>query len=235
MKEASTPKPGSGLPPSVEYESTPLTRTEYIMALVHLYRGELYRANSWRIRLDNTTNWAVLTSAGILSFTFSDPLHSHWGLLVGLLLISIFLSFEARRYRFADIWYVRVRKIEQNFYGPILRRDPVSPEALWGKQVAEDLLRPNFKISRLRALRSRLLHNYWPIYSVLIASWVVKVMIHPAKAQTWSDVQQRLPLGPLPWWLALAFLGAFVAAAVLVIFLAPPAPEGEIDPWSFQP
>ena len=35
-----------------------------LTVLAHLYRGELYRANSWRMRLDNTTNWAVITTAG---------------------------------------------------------------------------------------------------------------------------------------------------------------------------
>ncbi len=213
----------------------PLTRGEYIAAVVHLYRGELYRANSWRIRLDNTTNWAVITTAGILSFTFSVKEHSHWGLLLGLVLISIFLTFEARRYRFADIWYVRVRKIEQNFYGPILRGEPVGPAEQWGELFARDLVTPSFKITRLRALRSRLLHNYWPIYGVLIASWAVKVLVHPDTATSWEIVRDRLTIGALPWWSAFAFLGLFLATAILVVFLAPPALEGEIDPWSFQP
>ena len=79
----------------VDYESTPLTRAEYIAAIVHLYRGELYRANSWRIRLDNTTNWAILTAAGLLTFTFGDKEHSHWVLLLGLLLVAVFHLFEA--------------------------------------------------------------------------------------------------------------------------------------------
>ena len=60
-----------------DYESTPLSRQEYISAIVHLYRGELYRATSWRIRLDNTTNWAVLTTAGLLSLSFGATSHSH--------------------------------------------------------------------------------------------------------------------------------------------------------------
>ncbi len=120
---------------SADYESTPLSRQEYISAIVHLYRGELYRATSWRIRLDNTTNWAVLTTAGLLSLSFGAASHSHVVLLVGMALISVFWAFEARRYRFADIWYSRVRKIEENFYGPILRRDPVSPMRHWGALV----------------------------------------------------------------------------------------------------
>ncbi len=84
----------------VDYESTPLTRAEYISAIVHLYRGELHRATSWRIRLDNTTNWAVLTTAALLTFSFGEGGHSHWILLIGTCLITVFLAFEARRLRF---------------------------------------------------------------------------------------------------------------------------------------
>ena len=122
---------------------------------MHLYRGELSRATSWRIRLDNTTNWAVITTAGILTLSFREETSSHVLLLLGLILVSVFWAFEARRYRFSDIWYSRVRKIEENFYGPILRRDPVSPEREWGELVATDLFNPAFKISRREALRVR--------------------------------------------------------------------------------
>ncbi len=41
-------------------------------ALAHLYRGEVSRSTHWRTRLDNTTNWAVLTTGIALSATFSD-------------------------------------------------------------------------------------------------------------------------------------------------------------------
>jgi uncharacterized membrane protein len=61
-------------PPAPEidaFEAYPLTRSEYISAVVHFYRGERSRADSWRSRLDPTTNWAVVTVGGILSFAFS--------------------------------------------------------------------------------------------------------------------------------------------------------------------
>ena len=32
-----------------------------IGAIAHLYRGEVYRSTVWRTRLDQTTNWAVVT------------------------------------------------------------------------------------------------------------------------------------------------------------------------------
>ena len=42
-------------------------------ALAHLYRGEVYRSTIWRTRLDQTTNWAVVTTGLAMSLTFSGP------------------------------------------------------------------------------------------------------------------------------------------------------------------
>ena len=63
----------------------------YLIALVglFLYRGELARADAWRARLDPTTNWAVVTTGGMLSFAFSDPVHSHVTLLLANLLTDL--------------------------------------------------------------------------------------------------------------------------------------------------
>ena len=215
-----------------DYESTPLSRTEYIAAMVHLYRGELYRSNSWRLRLDNTTNWAVITTAGLLTFSFSDPKHSHWTLLFGLALISVFLGFEARRFRFAHMWRSRVRMIEENFYGPILRRNLASPEEKWGELVADDLFRPRFKISRMAALRTRVVRNYWAIYAVILTAWVVKVLAHPGAAHTFVDIQDRLMTGALPWWSPLAYVASFLIAVSLLVAFGPRTPRNELQYWT---
>jgi uncharacterized membrane protein len=200
----------------VDYESTPLTRQEYISAIVHLYRGELDRATTWRLRLDATTNWAIITTAGVLSYSFGGQQHSHLGPLLGVALVSVFWMIEARRYRYADIWYARVRKIEENFYGPILRRDPVSPRREWGQLVADDLFHPSFKVSRAYALRKRLLRNYWPIFLVLIGAWGTKLIAHPTPTHGWPEVRTRLEVGLLPWWLPVALVGSFL---LLVLWL----------------
>lgn len=218
-----------------DYESTQITRPEYISAIVHLYRGELYRATTWRMRLDNTTNWAVLTTAGLMSFAFGLETHSHVVLPLGIVMISVFWALEARRYRYADIWYSRVRKIEENFYGPILRRDPVSPMREWGQLVAEDLFRPRFKITRLEALRARLLRNYWAIYLVLIIAWVGKLMIHPDEARTWAEVRSRLEIGVLPWWIPIICVGGFLAGIAVLLIVTHGARGEELDHWSRTP
>jgi uncharacterized membrane protein len=45
--------------------------------MVHFYRGELTRSISWRVRLDTSTNWAILAVTAILTFAFGSPKHSH--------------------------------------------------------------------------------------------------------------------------------------------------------------
>ncbi len=220
---------------AADYESTPLTRQEYIAAIVHLYRGELYRATTWRLRLDNTTNWAVITTAGLLSFSFGVESHSHAVLLIGLVMVSVFWGFESRRYRYADVWYSRVRKIEENFYGPILRRDPVSPTREWGQLVAEDLFRPRFKISRLQALRARLLRNYWAIYIVILVSWLGKLLLHPTPAASWSLLRQRMAVGVIPWWGPLIAVLLFVLALAALLVGTRRFPGEDQDRWRLSP
>ncbi|MCP3919843.1 MAG: DUF2270 domain-containing protein [bacterium] len=236
------PREGEAAPSSephvdADYESSPLSRQEYIAAIVHLYRGELHRANAWRIRLDNTTNWAVLTVAGLLSLSFSEGEHSHWILLIGMAIVTVFLSFEARRFRMADVWRARVRKIEYNFYGPILRRDPVSPQAGWGNMVAEDLFDPHFKISRSVAFRIRFTRNYWAIYLILLFAWCMHVVMRPDPAQSLEDLMVNLskqtPL--LPWWTPVAYVGVFVVAIIALLTLTPRIAFQEMDYWKYEP
>jgi uncharacterized membrane protein len=214
------------------YEDEPLTRQEYISAIVHLYRGELDRATNWRNRLDTTTNWAILTTAGLLTFSYGGDQNSHWVLLLGFVLVTILLGYEARRFRFFDVWRARVRKIEENFYGPILRRDPVSPERDWGERVAEDLLNPSFKISLLAAVRARFTRNYWAIYGVLTAAWTVKIFIHSPVPHGWPEVKSFLAAGPIPWWGPLAYLAVFALGALGLLWLAPRSPQSELEYWS---
>jgi uncharacterized membrane protein len=87
-----------------------LSSGEVTTALVHLYRAETSRANSWRQRLDTTTNWAVVTTGVAISFALGGPESERHGVLVLMsLLVTFFLLLEARRYRHYDIWETRVQ------------------------------------------------------------------------------------------------------------------------------
>jgi uncharacterized membrane protein len=174
-----------------------------------------------------TTNWAVLTTAGLLAFSFREGTNPHWALLVGFLLVSLFLIFEARRYQMFDLWRSRVRKIEENFYGPILRRNPVSPQREWGERVARDLFLPSYKIGFLIALRARLLRNYWGVYAVLLFSWLLKILIYPAEAHSWAQVKANMSFGMIPWWMPIVYVGVFVVALVALAVLVPSTPPAD--------
>src|SRR4030088_2778004 len=88
-------------------------------AIAHLYRGEVYRSTIWRTRLDNTTNWAIVTMGNALSTPFSSPEASPLPLLLVGLLLAVFLGMEARRYRYFNVWRARARWLEMNFYAPM--------------------------------------------------------------------------------------------------------------------
>lgn len=197
---ASTPLPPAlGPSPVVDdsFEAYPLTRNEYITALVHYYRGERSRADAWRARLDPTTNWAVATTGAMLSFSFSSPTHSHVALLLANVLVMIFLGFEARRFRYFDVWRARVRMIEENFFIPIIRRNLVSPRSDWRESMARDLDHPTFKITVLEAVAIRLRYNYiWILFAISL-SWFAKLSVHPSEARSFAQVVERMAIGPV--------------------------------------
>jgi uncharacterized membrane protein len=200
------------------FESFPLTRPEYISAMVHFYRGEMYRSQIWRTRLDTTTNWAVVTVAGMISFAFSSPEHSPLTLLLANVLILNFLLIEARRYRYFSVYRARVRMIEENFYLPLIRRNLVSPKDDWRDRVALDLDTPKFKITYLEALLFRLRQNYVWLFGVVLVTWLVKLFIHPTPASTLAEIFARVGVGPISPWLVLALVATFYAAATLPLF-----------------
>ncbi len=212
------------------FETEPLTRPEYISAMVHFYRGEMYRSQIWRTRLDTSTNWAVVTVAGMISFAFSSPEHSPFTLLLANVLISNFLIVEARRYRYFSVYRARVRMIEENFYLPLIRRSLVSPKEEWRESVARDLDVPTFKVTKLEALLFRLRRNYIWLYYMVLITWVVKLFIHPAPATSPSEVYARAGIGPLHPALVVAGMVVFYGAITASLFttLGRRAAEDEI-------
>src|SRR4030067_3618886 len=84
--------------------------------MVHLCGGEMQRMTVWRSRLDTTSNWAILLSTGIATFTLGSPGIPHFTLLLGLALIGICILIEARRYRHLlhSMW--RLQVLEANYF-----------------------------------------------------------------------------------------------------------------------
>lgn len=167
-------------------------------AVAHLYRGEVYRSTIWRSRLDNTTNWAVVTTGLALSLTFSTPEASSLPLILVGLLVVVFLLFEARRYRYFNVWRARCRLMETDIYAPMLRGEGVQLDGRWNTLLADDYKRPRFHISFLRAIGRRLRKNYAYILSVQAVAYYGKLVIHPDAVTSFDTLFARAAVGPVP-------------------------------------
>jgi uncharacterized membrane protein len=215
--------------PSSDFETKPLSRAEYVTALSHFYRGEMYRAQVWRTRLDATTNWAVIATLGVLTFSFNNPEYSQETLIAGMFANLVFLMFEARRFRFFDVWRSRVRMIEENFYGPILRRDLRSPVDRWGEHVADDLLHPKFKITMLQAIKARLLRNYAYVFVFLLLAWIGRLVVVKGPGQ--GSLDSVFGIGGIPGWVPVLLVALLYIWLLLVLVLTPKVLPAEECYW----
>lgn len=207
---------------SKKTETTPisiaqkLSQSEFNMAMVHFYRGEVQRSNVWRGRLDATTNWAVITAGATLSFVFSSPDNPHFAIPINSILVSIFLFMEARRYRYYEVWANRVRVLETGYFAPMLSHRTIPPDKEWADHISEDLLRPHFTISEWEAVGRRLRANYIWIFILLALCWSLKVYLHPYPAPSFEILLDRAQVGIVPGWMVI-FVGFVFNAAVLGI------------------
>ena len=216
------PAPAPEAKPSERVVQTPaahmrrLAAGEFNTAMVHLYRGEVQRSNTWRNRLDTTTNWAVLTAGATLSFAFSSPTNPHFVIPINSVLVTIFLLMEARRYRYYEIWSSRVRIIETGYFAQLLAPEGVPPDEAWAEHLASDLITPHFTITEWEAVGRRLRRNYLWIFALLALSWNLKVYLHPTQAPDFNSFIDRATVGLVPGWLV--FVVGVVFNAAIAIF-----------------
>ncbi len=179
------------------YRGYRLKTSEFVTAMVHLFRAEIQRANVWRQRLDATTNWAVVTTGAVISISFSQSSVHHGIIILNTLLVMLFLFIESRRYRYYELWSYRVRLMETDFYAAMLV-PPFHPSPEWAESLAENLLSPSFPISMWEALGRRLRRNYFWIFLILGASWLAKSWLFPAPPANLAEFIQRCSVGPIP-------------------------------------
>lgn len=185
-------------------EPTPLSakRLEFtaaeIGALAHLYRGEVYRSTVWRTRLDSSTNWAVVTTGIALSATYASAEASPLPMVLVGLLVTVFLLFESRRYRYFNVWRARARLLETDFYAPMLRGEDLAPSGAWTDLLANDYRHPNYHISFARAIGRRLRRTYGWIFAIQAIAYYGKLAIHPGPMTTLTEVWERAAIGPIP-------------------------------------
>jgi uncharacterized membrane protein len=213
------------------YRGYRLKTSEFVTAMVHLFRAEIQRANVWRQRLDTTTNWAVVATGATLSIAFSQPEIHHAIIILNTLLVMWFLLIEARRYRYYELWSYRVRLMETDFYAAMLV-PPFHPSPEWAESLAENLLSPKFPISMWEAFGRRLRRNYFWIFLILYASWASKIWLFPQPAETWNEIVQRSAVGPVAGeimiLLGLGLYGFLLVVALATISMAHSA--GEVLP-----
>lgn len=182
--------------------------TDALLALLSdYYRGSVSQANSAQNRIDQTTNWAITLIAALLSVVFSSPDLPAYLLLVGILTLCVFLSYEVRRYRFYDLYRSRVRFVEENVYANALAPTGVEHER-WREELSADLRTPTFKVSVQEALARRIGRIYGLLFAVLGVAWLAKVTLFTPETQ----------------WLAAAALpgvpGVVVVGALAAFYLA---------------
>lgn len=197
------------------YRGYRLSPGDFVTSMVHFYRGEVSRSNTWRMRIDATTNWAVVTTAAILTFAFSAAEHSHAVILLGLLLIGLFLVIEARRYRYYELSALRVRLMETDFFATMLK-PPFSPHEEWAARVVDTLLTPQFPISFWEAIGRRLRRNFIWIYSIFGLAWVLKLLLYPTESYSIGILFQHARLGFIPGEAVVAMMVFFYACVFAV-------------------
>lgn len=182
-----------------------------IGALAHLYRGEVYRSTVWRTRLDTTTNWSVVTLGVALSITYSSPEASPLPLVLVGVLILLFLTLEARRYRFFNVWRARARWIERHFYVPMLMDGDLHTEEDWQVTLAKDYRNPQYHVSYMVAIARRVRSNYLWILLIQTLAYAGKLMVHPTPVPSFDGFVNRADIGPVPGELVL------IAGAVYIL------------------
>ena len=192
-----------------------MTPGEFNTAMIHFYRGEVQRSNTWRNRLDTTTNWAVITAGATLSFVFSSPNNPHFVIPINSILVAIFLLMEARRYRYYEIWSSRVRILETGYFANILKPDNRPVDEAWAEHLADDLTTPHFTITEWEAVGRRLRRNYLWIFALLALSWNLKVYLSPLPARDFDAFIERATVGIVPGWIVF-LVGIIFNAAVFV-------------------
>ncbi len=204
-------------------------------AVIHFYRAAIAHADVWRQRMDTTTNWAVVTNAGVLSFVLGSAETPHFVLLLLLVIDSFFLLMESRRYQIYDIWNARIRLLHQYvFAGALSDEESCSPEEVHENldALARDLGYTLPRLSLIDALGFRIRRNYFYLFTITVGAWLLKLDLHPQRPATSAEFVARAHVGPIPGWVVFIVLGLVTLASLI---LAVRAPSDRIINWVEQP
>lgn len=203
---------------------TPINIPEsYFGFIYHYYRAEIYRETNWRNRLDATTNWSIVVSAGIISLSFSNENISHLAIIINYLIIWFFLYIESRRFRYYSVLRRRTRILEKFILAPLFAKGQVSAnpkDAL--EELQHSLTHPKIKISRLESVAWRIRRIYMFLFPIVFLAWTAKVSISPVQAENLNGFFQNADVFIIPGIVIFSlFFTSVLLAVVLALYLIP--------------
>jgi len=137
-------------------------------------------------------------------------------------LIVVFLFFEARRYRYFNVWRARCRWIEKNFYAPMLLGQGCPCGAGWENVLSQDYREPQYHITLVRAIGRRLRRTYAYVLTIQALAYLGKIIIHPTPVTSFAEFVHRAAIGPIPGEAILAagvlFNGAWIIFALVTYY-----------------
>ncbi|RBI58355.1 hypothetical protein DMJ13_27090 [halophilic archaeon] len=181
--------------------------------MAHFYRGEMSRVTTWRQRLDETTKWAVTIIAGLLAYGFSTN-GTPAVLLAGIVVTSIFLGIEARRYQDYDVYRARVRLLQENLFANALDPSQGVEHRDWRRKLSNDFRDPTLKTPYVEAVSRRLRRVYLALLSVLLAAWVFRLTAFGNDA-TWIT---NATVGIVPGYIVVGLVGIFYLCGLWIAF-----------------
>jgi uncharacterized membrane protein len=193
--------------------------------LAHYYRAMVGRADVWRTRMDSTTNWAIVATAGVISFTLGEPAVPHYVVFIASLLTASFLLLEARRLTFYRLWQQRALLLERTLIRAALRSASAAPAPDPAEVAEEDAFLsalehglgrtvPDMPLSTAIARRLRRIYLY--LFGIQILAWGLKLGSHPSSAASASEVVAHASTGGIagPIVIALVALPLLLGAAL---------------------
>jgi uncharacterized membrane protein len=187
--------------------------------MAHFYRGEMNRLTIWRTRMDATTNWAILSTIGLLSFSFRNP-NADATFIFMIASLWFLLTVESRRYRFYDVWRWRLRILEAHFLVPVVAKQLNTIQGPWRDDLCGDLLYPTFKMSMGEAMGRRLLRNYIYLFGLVLVASLAHVFGVSLATSGWSMISRDHLVQSMEenWLLLCIILFNYIPVVVLALF-----------------
>jgi len=204
-------------------------------AILHFYRAAVSHADVWRQRLDATTNWAVVTNVGVISFAFGSPELPHFVILLVLVIDVFFLLMEARRYQVYDVWNGHLQRLHRYVLG-----EAISPQSALSRErqeaelsrLARDLGHTRPRLSLMNAIGYRIRRAYLYLLVVTIGAWSLKLYIHPRQPTGVMEFMERAAVGPTT---GITLICSVALTMLVAVVLAIRAPTEHLADWAKVP